>query len=68
MHTPDAKTAANTPAPPEPAIPVESLIDSMKPETPLVIDAARGGFGAPTGASATSTTAPAGAAGAVPSP
>jgi pilus assembly protein CpaC len=46
MHNPDGKTAANTPASPPAAIPVEKLIDSMKPETPLVIDSATGGFGA----------------------
>jgi pilus assembly protein CpaC len=36
MNTPDAKTAANTPAPAPHAIPVEKLVDSLKPETPLV--------------------------------
>lgn len=45
MHTPDAKTAANTLAPAPPVIPVEKLIDSMKPEQPLVIPGATGGFG-----------------------
>jgi pilus assembly protein CpaC len=53
MHTPDAKTAANTPAPAPPTIPVEKLIESMKPETPLVIEGATGGFG--TGSTGTST-------------
>ena len=38
MHQPDAKTADNTLPPPPPAIPVETLIDSMKPEKPLVIE------------------------------
>ena len=38
MHTPDAKTAASTPPPPGTTMPVEKLVDSMKPETPLVID------------------------------
>ena len=38
MNNPDAKTAANTPAPGAPVIAVEKLIDSMKPEKPLVID------------------------------
>ena len=32
-------------------IPVEQLIESMKPETPLVVDAATGGGGGSTGAS-----------------
>jgi len=55
MHTPDAKTAANTPAATLPTIPVEKLVESMKPETPLVIDSGTGGFGA-AGSSNTSTT------------
>ena len=45
MNQPDAKTAANTPAPPPDAIPVESLIQSMKPEKPLTIEGDTGGFG-----------------------
>jgi pilus assembly protein CpaC len=44
MNTPDAKTAANTPATPPSTIPVEKLIESMRPEAPLVIEGA-GGFG-----------------------
>lgn len=45
MHQPDEKTAANT-LPPAPAtIPVEKLIESMKPEKPLMIESATGGFG-----------------------
>ena len=45
MHQPDAKTPENT-LPPAPAsIPVETLIESMKPEKPLVIENAKGGFG-----------------------
>ncbi len=57
MNTPDAKTAANTPAPAPATIPVEKLIDSLKPETPLV----EGGgttFGSGSGGSST-TAAPA---------
>jgi pilus assembly protein CpaC len=50
MSTPDAKTAANTQPPAPPSIPVEQLIDSMKPETPMVIEGSGGGFG--TGSSA----------------
>jgi pilus assembly protein CpaC len=56
MNTPDAKTAANTPTPAPPTMPVEKLIDSMRPETPLVIEGATGTFGgasSATGASAT---------------
>ena len=38
MHTPDDKTPANTlPAPPA-TIPVEKLLESMKPEAPLIIE------------------------------
>ena len=69
MHQPDAKTADNTLPPPEPSIPVETLINSMKPEKPLVIESGTGGFGtagAPinpattgsTGASTTGSTGP----------
>jgi pilus assembly protein CpaC len=44
MNTPDAKTSANS-LPPAPAtMPIEKLIDSMKPEAPLVIEGG-GGFG-----------------------
>ena len=45
MHQPDAKTAENTPAPAPATIPVEKLIQSMKPEAPLVVDSASGSFG-----------------------
>jgi pilus assembly protein CpaC len=44
MHTPDAKTAANTLPPAPPTISVDKLIESMEPETPLTIGG--GGFGA----------------------
>ncbi|MDR3411185.1 MAG: hypothetical protein P4L87_09625, partial [Formivibrio sp.] len=62
MNTPDAKTAENTPAPAPATIPVETLIKSMKPETPLVIESGTGGFGvgstsgAGAGASASGST------------
>jgi len=45
MNTPDAKTAANTQAPAPATIPVEKLIESMKPERPLVVEGASGQFG-----------------------
>jgi pilus assembly protein CpaC len=45
MHQPDAKTAENTLPPAPGSIPVETLIESMKPEKPLVIESATGGFG-----------------------
>jgi pilus assembly protein CpaC len=59
MNTPDAKTPANTPPTPPPAIPVEKLIESMKPEAPLVIEGSTGGFGSGSGgiSSAPSSTA-----------
>jgi pilus assembly protein CpaC len=62
MHTPDAKTAANTMAPTPATMPVETLIDSMKPEQPLVIQTSTGVFGA------SSTTGGGGAAAPVPAP
>ena len=46
MNTPDAKTAENTLPSPPATIPVEKLIDSMKPETPLMIEGSGVGFGA----------------------
>jgi len=46
MNTPDAKTPENTPAPAPASIPIEKLLDSMKPETPLIIEGSGGGFGA----------------------
>jgi pilus assembly protein CpaC len=65
MHNPDAKTAENTLAPTPTSIPIETLIQSMKPERPLVIEGAQGGFGAagqsinaPTSAGPPTTAAP----------
>ncbi len=54
MNQPDAKTAANTPAPAPDAIPVESLIQSMKPEKPLVIEGDTGAFGTASSSGASS--------------
>jgi len=45
MHQPDEKTADNTLAPAPATVPVEMLIESMKPEKPLVIESGTGGFG-----------------------
>ena len=56
MNTPDAKTAANTQAPAPPTIPVEKLVESMRPEQPLIIEGSGGGFGA---ASSSVSAAPA---------
>ena len=62
MNTPDAKTAANTLAPAPASMPVQQLIDSMKPETPLMIESSTGTFGAGsntgTGNSTSNTPAP----------
>ena len=61
MNNPDAKTSGSTPAPRPATMPVEKLIESMKPETPLVIEGSTGGFGAAssqTGAGAASASAP----------
>ncbi|HEY3628855.1 MAG TPA: pilus assembly protein N-terminal domain-containing protein [Terracidiphilus sp.] len=60
MHQPDAKTSENTLAPAPPSLPMEKLIDSMKPEAPLVIEGEKGSFGgSSTGAASSSTPAPA---------
>jgi pilus assembly protein CpaC len=60
MNTPDAKTAANTPKPAPPTMPVEKLVESMKPETPLVIEGSMGTAGSgSSGASTSSAPAPA---------
>jgi pilus assembly protein CpaC len=49
MNNPDAKTAANTRPPAPASIPIETLLDSMKPETPMVIEGTGGGFGTASG-------------------
>jgi pilus assembly protein CpaC len=54
LNNPDAKTPANTPPTPPATIPVEKLIESMKPEPPLVIEGANG-FGAASSQGAAST-------------
>jgi pilus assembly protein CpaC len=56
MNTPDAKTAANTPKPAPPTMPVEKLIDSMKPETPLAVEGSMGAAGASSTTTSSSTT------------
>jgi pilus assembly protein CpaC len=56
LNNPDAKTAANTPAPAPATMPVEQLIESMKPETPLMVEGASGSFGASSAATSTSAT------------
>ena len=49
MNNPDEKTAANTPAPAPDIIPIEKLVDSMKPEKPLIIPGTTAAFGAASG-------------------
>jgi pilus assembly protein CpaC len=55
MHQPDAKTPANTPPPPPATMPVEKLVESMKPETPLSGDTGKSSFGSGAAASSAST-------------
>jgi pilus assembly protein CpaC len=57
MNNPDAKTADNTLPPAPTAVPVEKLIDSMRPGPSLVVEGSSG-FGSASG-SASSTAAPA---------
>jgi pilus assembly protein CpaC len=56
MNTPDAKAPGNTLPTPPTTIPVEKLIESMRPEAPLVIEGASGTFGA--GGTGISSAAP----------
>ena len=61
MHTPDAKTPDNTLPPPPATMPVERLLDSMKPEKPLGGSSGGGGggySGGGTGMSASGSTGP----------
>ncbi len=57
MHNPDAKTPETTLPPPPASIPVERLMDSMKPETPLAVDQSTSGMSSmgSTGGAATSS-------------
>lgn len=64
MHQPDEKTAENTLPPSPPTLPIEKLLDSMKPEKPLIIESGASKFGAgggminSGGSSSTSTATP----------
>jgi pilus assembly protein CpaC len=64
MHQPDEKTAENTQPPSPPTLPIEKLLESMKPEKPLMIESGAGGFGTGGaiinggGSSSTSTATP----------
>ena len=56
MHTPDTKVAGTAPPPPPATIPVEKLIESQKPEVPLVVS---GGMGVGGGGGSSASTQPA---------
>ena len=58
MHTPDTKVAGATAQPPPATIPVEKLIESMKPETPLVVEGGMAVGGGGGGSSASTQVAP----------
>ena len=58
MHTPDTKVAGAAPAPPPATIPVEKLIESQKPETPLVTESGMGVGGGGGGSAASTQPAP----------
>ena len=58
MHTPDTKVAGTAPPPPPATIPVEKLIESQKPETPLVVEGGMGVGGGGGGTSASTQPAP----------
>jgi pilus assembly protein CpaC len=60
MNTPDAKTAANTLPPAPQTITIEKLKESLKPETPLVVEGGSVTFGgSSTGGAAPAAAAPA---------
>ena len=58
MHTPDQKAAGYVPAPPPASIPVEKLIESMKPEQQLIIDGGMSVGGGGGGGGASTQSAP----------
>jgi pilus assembly protein CpaC len=58
MHTPDTKIAGAGAAPPPATIPVEKLIESQKPEIPLVVEGGMSAGGGGGGSSASSQPAP----------
>jgi len=60
MHTPDANSQANTPVTPA-TVPVETVIQSMRPEKPLEIEGESGNFG--TGSSTTGASSGGGGGG-----
>ena len=58
MHTPENKAPGSAPPPPPATIPVEQLIESMKPEQPLQTGGGFGVGGGGGGSSASSQSAP----------
>jgi pilus assembly protein CpaC len=58
MHTPDAKAAGYAPPPTPATMPVEKLVESMKPETPLQIESGFTPGGMSSGGTAATPTAP----------
>jgi len=59
MHQPDDKPAGSTPAAPPPSMPLETLIDSLNSEKPLIIEGATGNFGTASQSAGTGSAAPA---------
>ena len=58
MHTPDTKAPGTAPPPPPATIPVEKLVESMKPETPLVVEGSMGVGGGGGGGTGSTQAAP----------
>lgn len=59
MHHPDEKPAGATAATAPPSIPLETLINSLNNEKPLVVESASGSFGTASQGSGNNTSAPA---------
>jgi pilus assembly protein CpaC len=57
LHQPDEKPAGYTPPPAPTSMPVEKLVESLKPEKPLIIEGATGTFGSASNTSAGSSAA-----------
>ena len=58
MHQPDTKAPGTAPPPPPATIPVEKLVESQKPETPLVIEGGMGVGGGSGGGTASAQPGP----------
>jgi pilus assembly protein CpaC len=56
MNTPDARTAANAQAPTAPTMPVEKLVESLKPGPQMVVDSGSATFGGGGGGGGAQTT------------